>query len=647
MKLYLLLLFFLPVLFLLLISPAICEECGALYVNISESGKVISYYNEFYVVQVSGTATFYNAYNSTLFDIFVPANLPYLTLFETQNTSFFQGSSFSFLQFAPFETKEISYEIRGVTPIDPMIDNKSVLTSAMFNLTPKMYAFIRTKIIKAPIEEITLNTTGVKSIKNRRLITAVIENPTDMTYNLSGIKIIKTGSENITAELKRWTYPEDGGFITLGVKEIWKKDIFDYNCTEGEVYWITLDIVFVVHSIISDINGIHHVLRFNQDELELINKTLNESELAGNPGSYLEHLLFMKKSYSKTYFVPDDIVDVDIRINNFAPIARAVNITDYIPYGFRVVTDDNANFSSNTTLYWNRVINPDSSLAIRYTLEYFDEDTLGLDFFEPAILKYINETFYSQRISFVRQYIPENKLFVQKKIQSSINNEYVVTLKVQNLGEGTINEIHIKEFLDVKSQFREITLSPIDKGIWSIPQLKKNEVWEVSYITDDNIALTTLPAVLGIQNSVVLKTLIFEQTVRNEWIRNAIPLIEKIGIGVIITIPLVLFILNRKNKLRKRRQNVRQKNTNSFNIQGNGFNEGKINNNDDQQGSSAQQRFQSVQSTSQSAQSVQSTYVDYQAPSSPYDEINRKEAHENIDELKKAHEQVGHKNDNI
>jgi hypothetical protein len=638
MRPYFHLLFFPLVVLLLLITPAFSEEGGQLWVNISETGKVISYYNEFYVVQVSGVASFYNGYNSSLFDVILPVNLPYLTLFETQGTNFFQGRSFSFLQFTPYETKEISYEIRGVTPIDPMINNMSVLTSAMYNLTPTMYAFIKTKIDKAPIEEVTLNTTKLKSIKNRRLITAVVENPTDMVYNLSGIKIIKTGSENITAEMKRWTFPENDQYITLGVKETWKKDIFDYNCTEGEVYWLSIDIVFVVHSIISDVNGRHNVFRFNQEELELINKTLNESEISSNLTSYLEHLLFMKKSYSKTYFVPGDTVDVDIRVNNFAPIARSINVTDFIPYGFRVITDDNANFSSNTTLYWNRVVNPDSSLAIRYTLEYFDEDTLGLDYFEPAILKYTNETFYSQRISFVRQYIPEKKIFVQKKLQSSINNEYLVTIKVQNLGEGTINDIYIKEFLDAGNEFREITVSPVSptsRDLWRIPELKKNDIWEVSYITDDNIALTALPAVLGVQNSVVLKTLIFEQTVRNEWIKSAVPIIEKIGIGIIIAIPVLLIVLNIRDRIRVKKSG--RKNVNPFNAEGYNINGEKR---------SYQQGSQQAASV-QPAQSAQSVPFYYQAPSSALDAANRKEAHQNIDELKKAHDQVGHKNDNL
>jgi hypothetical protein len=621
-KKYLLLL--LSVALLLTVNMGIAEESGLLYVNIIETGKVISYYDEFYVVQVSGTASFYNGYNSTVFDIVVPASLPYLSLYE-KDTDYFNFNSFYFLQFTPFETKELQFEIRGVTPVDPMINNMSVLRSAMFNFKPRMYAFIKTSIDKAPIEELTVNTSRVKSIKNRRLITAIIENPSNTVFNISSVKVIKTGSENITAEMKRWTFPENEQYITLGANSIWKEDIFDYNCTEGEVYWLSVDVVFDVQSYI---NGTHTILRFNQDELELINKTLNESEIYGNITSYLEHLLFMKKSYSKTYFVPGDTVDVDIRVNNFAPIARIINVTDFIPYGFKVISDASANFSSNTTLYWNRVVNPDSSLAIRYSLEYTDEDTLGLDYFEPAILKYTNETFYSQRVSFVRQYIPEKKIFVQKKLESSINDDYLVTIKVQNLGESTLKDLHIKEFLDEGNQFREITISPISKGLWRIPELKKNDIWEVSYITDENQALTTLPAILGVQDSVVLKTLVFEQTVRNEWIISTINIIEKIGVGIIIAIPVLLIILSMRNKPKKNPE--RKDGINSLNAQDIGD-------------ASLKQSRQGIKT--QPTQPVATQY--YQAPSSPMEEVNRKEAKENINELKKTHEQIGHKNDNM
>jgi len=618
----------------IILKPVISD--GVFLVDIVEDGKVISYYDEYYVVQVEGTMTVYNGYNATMFEIMIPISLPYLALFETSNTEYYKRNHFYFLQFAPLETKSFTYEIRGVTPLNPTDNNMSVLRTAMFNKTPAVYSTILSRIQKAPIEEVAVNTSEIKSVLNRRLVTVTLQNPSNTKYyNISSVKVIKTSSENITQEMKRWTYPTDLPYIWLGPFEIWTEDIIDYNCSEGEVYWMSSEIDIDIESYV---NGSHDVFRYDQEDLEIINRTLNESELGGNLTGFLEQLLFVKKSYSKTHFLVGDKVTVDIRMNNFAPISRQINVTDFIPYGFRIISDDNANISTNTSLFWMRNVNPDSSTRISYTLEYFDKETLGLDYFEPAIIKYNNETFYTQRTSFIRQFIPEKKVFVQKKLRSSINDEYVVTVKIQNLGESPLNNIHIKEFLDAGDLFREITVAPVSKGMWKIDELGKDEVWEVSYVTNDNLALTTLPAVLGVRNNVVLKTLIFEQTVRNEWVSSTVETIEKIGVGVLIVLPIVLIILNRRrrmhkeNELRKTAGKIKKLKKESephpslsINVLKRESNNGK-----------------------EFPDSPDTRHEDYHSRDNKHgsEEDNKEFAHENIDKLKNVHDDTGHDGDN-
>ncbi|MBN2458500.1 hypothetical protein JXB31_05205 [Candidatus Woesearchaeota archaeon] len=606
-------------------------------VDINEEGKVISYYDEYYVVQTQGTVDVFNGYNASMYQIMLPVKLDYLTLFETSSTDYWKHNHFYFLEFKPYETKTFDYEIRGVTPKDPMYLNMSVLRTAMFNRTPAVYSTLISRIQKMPIEAVDVNTSRIRSVKNRRIITVSLENPSDTKYyNISSIKVIKTSSENITNEIKRWTYPEDVPYVWLGPFETWKKDIVDYNCTEGEVYWLSSEIDL---EIFSYVNGTHRVLRFDQEDLNLINKTLNESEIEGNISAYLEHLLFVKKSYSNTHLLPEDIITADIRINNFAPINRTVYVTDFIPYGFKVLDDCNATEKTDSDISWSLVVNPDSSASIRYKMEYVDYDTLGLDYFEPAIIRYKNNTFYTQRTSFVRQYIPEKKVFIQKKIRSSINDEFVVTVMLQNLGETSLENIHVKEFLEAGDQFREITIVPASKGLWEIPKLEKDESWEVSYVTNDNLALTTLPAVLGIENNVVLKTLVFENTIKNEWVHSTVHMIEKIGVGLLIALPLLLIVMNRRRRMKK-----------ESTLRGLGKRISRLkqdsmpNPNDSidllKRETALHKEFPDLPKTERTGllKGISSNNYDKDA--------NKAEAHKNLEQLKDLHDEIGHDKDN-
>ncbi|MGM5482371.1 MAG: hypothetical protein ACQESF_02810 [Nanobdellota archaeon] len=523
--------------------------------HVSERGKVVSYYEEYYVVQVNGTITATNPHNSTLYNVIIPFDLGSLTIFEQGKTKNIGPGELKFNRLKERETKIIDYQIRGVTPKLPMNKNRSVLRSGLIVNGASLQPMLISKIKKSEVEKVTINNSKMKGVKNRRLITVKLENPSDTSYNVSSIKVLKTPNQTLEDEfiIDRWVYPKDKPYLTLEPRSEWLKDIIDYNVSGSEVYWLNTDIGTKLDV---NLSGNHNVSRFDQEDLlSPENKTFDKMEKLQNMSDFLEHMMYVSKKYSDTHLNTGDVVDVDIKISNFAPINRNVSVHDFIPTGFELIS--NATRDGNK-LSWRKPINPDSSSIIEYKLRYEDEDMLGVDYFEPTDVYYEDKVIRSKRTPFVRKYIPEKRLYVQKKVRSSVNDEFVVEITIQNVGETKIKDMYVKEFLEAPNAFREITKAPEEKGLWLVPELNAGEEWKVSYVTDANKVLNSLPQIFGVKDNTVLKTLILENFVKEEWILTKTKYIEIFGIFVVLSAVVGLVYLSwyRKTKWSRKFRNV-------------------------------------------------------------------------------------------
>ncbi len=540
--------FYLYLLIFCLLSFSVFSSTEGFFMDIFEKGKVVNYYDEYYVVQINGTINVTNNYNSTMFNIEIPFNLDTLNIFEV-DTNFIDQNKFSFSMFDPFETKTFDYEIRGITAFDPMKQNKNVLASSILIDEVSLHSLIISKLNKADIEAVDINTSDVKSVAKRRLITVSLENPTSAEYNVTSITVLKTPDLDPNNIVNQWDLLDD--VLILKENQKYEEDIVDFDAKPNDVYWLTTktDTHFNLF-----LNSNNSILRYSQDDLlspENITVSINGTQF--NVSEYLEHMLYVKKSYSDTHIFPGDLIEVDIRINNFAPINRNVTVKDFLPLGFLFDSGNEPTNADGSELVWQININPESTKRLTYNLKYVDEEMLGVDYFKPAEVIYDGGVFYTKRTSFIRKYIPDKKIFVQKKVKESLNDEYVVEIFVHNVGEYGIDNLIVKEFLNTDDVFREITIMPKDKGLWDIENLKKSDVWKVSYITDKNDALFSLPQIIGIDESVVMKTLIFEHVIRNEWSESAVKFIEKFGLFILIFLPLLLIILNRMRRTYKER----------------------------------------------------------------------------------------------
>jgi len=532
------------ILLILLLCQGYALADTRLIMNISESGKITSYFDTYWVVNVEGNVIITNPFNNSFDYLKFKFNLGTLTIIEDNQTDYVNPGEIYVPYIDAQESIEFDYVIRGISGYDPQENNRSVLRTAIGNERASLFTFLISNIKKSEIENRTIDTAEVKGTADRRLITVTLENPSDIQQNVSLVKVLKTPSQDPNNLLDSWYFPIGGDPILIPPRTSWVEDIIDYNSSDGEVYWLATEAqTDTVPLLVED----HIIRRFTEKDLYNVeNASLEEQEYLQNLTHYLEHLMYMKKSVSQSRMIPGDLVEITVKVNNFAPINRYVNLTEQIPTGFTVLDSGGSNYTTGQSLFWSHKVNPDSSKIFTYQLEFSDNESVGLDYFEPAILKYENETLYSERLPFIRQYIPEKKIYIQKKLRYSVSDEIVVQIQLQNLGESSINNLYVKEFLGANDVFREISVAPESKGRWKIPVLEKGEIWEVTYVTNENEAVNLLPEVYGVDKKIILKTLVFENIIRNEWYVPAVKVVEIFAPVFILGFIIFYFVYHRR-----------------------------------------------------------------------------------------------------
>ncbi len=536
-------------------------------ITMEEDGKITNYFDDYFIVQVRGTVYFHNQLNTTLYNTMFPYDLGYLTIFETSETDHIEQNQIVLDEIEENEIIGIDYEIRGITLTDPLQNDQCILFNVMKTERPIISPYLISEIKKAEIENETISedTYGIRKRRGRRLITVSLRNPAGLTFNITSIEVLKTNTMNLTDSniLNRWQFPEDGGIIRLEPFDSWTMDIIDLNSSDGEIYWLTNDLDIDSHPVFSSNHSIEWV--YPPEFINVENNTLSEEESQFDNISFMERFMFFRKSVqkiegqagdlSKISFFLNDLVEIKLKVANFAPIARKVNVVDYIPSGFEIFNYSYSPQLTDSSIEWNEVMVPaDKSMTFRYRLEYKDEESLGVDYFDQAVLKYENETMYSKRIPFIRRYIPEKKMFLQKVVTPLIDDEMKVKILVQNLGEGEVEDIYIKEFLGSTDDFREMTIQPNDmeKRVWKIEKLNSQQTWQVEYVTNENDRMYLFPQILGVEKNVVMKTMVFQPEVTiGHRIYDSIPVLAIVGVILIILFPITIFIMQRERRWKR------------------------------------------------------------------------------------------------
>jgi len=548
----------LKILLLLIVSmPVLAQSADEMTFYMYEGGKITSFYDDYYIYRINGNISITNPTNVSIQPFTIPLYLSTLDIKDI-NTSldFFKGGKLVLAGIGPRTTVTIPYKIVGISTEWLNIGNKSILYNAITYFDSKVYSSLMGSLKKGPLEQ--FNVTG----RNARIITARFDNPTGFRYFIDKVKIIKTPGVDITNELRVWNFPEDDEFdktrTTLEPYETWVVDFLDKNASEGEVYWLTSDIYMKDLVFLQN----HSIRLYDQDDLFIpfndTNITENETDKIG----LLSDRLFIRKFSSLQLINPTDVVNITLVVNNLEPHDVSIRIEDEILDGFKVVNlPPNSELivrDNKTFILINANVSYSESRRIVYQVEYVDFESVGQDFFPSAELTYKNKSFYSQRVYFIRQYIPEKRVFVQKRLKYMEGDDVEVKLMVQNMGESKIEHLVLKEFLEASDEFKEISVAFENKGVWKIETLGQGEIWEVRYVTNQNTNLNSLPELYGVPKESILKTIILNNMVKTGFFTSAAKVIEYIGLTVVVVTGLIVILLQFKDsfKIGRKRKKI-------------------------------------------------------------------------------------------
>ncbi|USN45700.1 MAG: DUF11 domain-containing protein [Candidatus Woesearchaeota archaeon] len=525
-------LFFTLAIFLLPFATA-----GTIVFDIVESGKITSFYDDFYVVNVDGVITIYNQEEVTLNNLNIPYNLFGLELRSNATSSGQLMTSQGLIIFSiePQSSISLSYNILGITSINPIVDGEPILAGGIFQEEPEVYTDVFGQLLK--------NEPEVEAItgRDRRLISVHFENPTSFNLTLDLFKVTKTSDLDITRELESWDFT--GEVTQIGPGEFYAKDFFDEEVVEGEIYWLQADVFLDASQFVY--NRTNNISLFTEDDL--INYSLNASVNGTGRdvffNSFLLNNVFLRKTVSSTQVLPGDVIDVKLILNNFDPLLVSGKLTDEIPSGFEIIdTGEGTKNADGSTLTWDMSLNPRKSKRVEYAIKYVDEDSLGVDFFPAGEFVYGKNRVYSSSLPFIRQYIPEKKLFVQKSVAYITQDEIRVTLNLLNLGESPLEDLVVKELIPESAEFREISQPFTKKGVWVVDRIDQGESWITSYVTDSEDVLNTLPSVFGVPMSSVRSTILLVNIIESRIALLAIHWFELVGLASVILFLLVYLL---------------------------------------------------------------------------------------------------------
>ncbi|HDP73993.1 MAG TPA: hypothetical protein ENN46_03515 [Candidatus Woesearchaeota archaeon] len=509
-------------------QPEDVEEL--LEVSISEKGKIISFYDEFFIFQVTGLVYVRNPSESPLYDISIPLSFDGLDLYSSDSSAeaYISSSNLYIMQINPNQTIRLNYTIRGIIEKNILKGYNSLLERAILRSDMRIYAPLKVILKKAEIEDEEI------SGYNRRLISVRLENPSAFGYVVDSITLFKTPDIDITDQLSVWNLPnEENPVSEIGAYETYEYDVFDYDPEEGQVYWVKTDIYLKGIKLSSEAN----ITLYTQDDL--LEPEVNETEYLLNEtlGDLMYKNFFVRRILSDNLALPGENMTVSILLSNFEPRMANITLYDSFPLGFSYVSGESfISAGENRSLQSAFSIPAKSIKRIQYELNYYDEDSFGLDYFPAARVRFMGEDYFSQSLPFIRKYLPEKKLFVQKKVEFLEGDKAKITLVLRNLGEDNLENLVVKEFLADLDSFVEVSEVFIEKGLWKIETLGRGSQWEVSYVTDSVEVLSSLPEIYGIPALSISKTIILSTAVRSRMMRSRLQAIEVIGIISIFVI---------------------------------------------------------------------------------------------------------------
>jgi hypothetical protein len=533
----------------LFITYTLSYQEDSVYFNSEEQGIIISYFDNFYIVNINGTMTVSNPSQHEIYAISMNLFFASLRINIHNNTNKVHayGSSIIIPQISANSSVSFDYSLYGITSNKEVISKEGVLTSALKKKLNEISSQMVGNLYKAPLED---TTKGGRA--NTRLVSAKFFNPSSIPYIIRDGEIIKTppGDMNLYNEIERWSFDKKN--ITLKKNQQYDFDVLDTNAYEGEIYWLNTDMYLTNIKFNSSVN----ISIITQDDLfEIIENRTNATINVSQEIKQLTDRVYLQKKISKSHINPGDEIEVVLLMNNFGSKSiEKAKLIDEIPNGFEIVKESNMIIDGKEITWNDLIINSQEVKRISYKLKYIDNESIGMDYFVMAKLFYEGKEVVSNNVPFVRIYLPEKKLFVQKEINFKNDDNVEVIIKLNNLGENSIDNIVLNEFLKDESEFKEISREFIKKGLWDIKNIKSGDTWEVSYTTNQLGVLNTFPVVYGIPEKNVMKTVILSNLITTEFKNSSITTISLIGVMIVLILSILMFLPTNFFNFKKRKE---------------------------------------------------------------------------------------------
>ena len=522
-------LFAFTILFACLFLVPFTTAAESVNVTLYETGRITSYFDQYWVVNVDGNITIDNPTDRDLYEVAIRFDIDSLVIIDVGNTGYLSASSITIPRIPPNTTIRIPYTIVGISLLDPALPTDGVLYTGLTKFTPVIYSDSFGQLQKSNLEDETL--TG----RPGRLISVELRNPTGFEFTVNSLRVFKTPELDPNQIIDEWNLVNSSDPLTISPDQLFVRDILDRDSAEGQVYWLDVD-VFISRVQFIDVSNVTRYTELNLTiPPEFLNYTLNETN-ATNRSLIDAPILFVRKLSDQQVVLVGKPVTLSLIVNNYAQKILTVSMSDALPPGFTFLGGDGWSLR-DSTLSWSGTVSAKNAVVLTYQAELTDTTTAGFDFFESAVARYDSDTAYSNTVPFIRQFVPAQRVYVQKKLRFEGDDVVAVTITVQNLGSSSIDNLILKEYLQDDDAFSQISIAPDEKGLWSIPSIDAGETFEVVYYTTRDSQLNFLPSLFGVPEAEVFRSLVLESVISTAWERVRTKSLEVIGILLLICLP--------------------------------------------------------------------------------------------------------------
>ncbi len=228
-------------------------------------------------------------------------------------------------------------------------------------------------------------------------------------------------------------------------------------------------------------------------------------------------LLIVTKKLSKSIVEKNDIISVNIKINNFDPFSRFVDVVDVIPEDF-VLIQNGHDIPETTVVNWSFKMNKETSRDVSYQMRYIGNSTGHI------LLPKVNVTSgrlrqFSNSVSIIRKQKETEKLFITKIIESWNGEGYEdykdvvqVTLSVANPTQKSFSNLFLDDMPDSSGVlFLAPSIPTFYTGRWTIDSLVPGQVWRTTYLTNKRSSLHSKPTISSFSNDVNFESVVVEK----------------------------------------------------------------------------------------------------------------------------------------